>query len=182
MALILRVLFLAATTLSLSMPRSALRRRTAPPPRDAAAGASPRSGRRPTTTTSALRRHDRRRRQRRRPHGDRRHGHVLRRPGSSSDAVRGRDRSTLARAGFPLYGAASPVLVLVHRFLKPDGEPFVERTVKLLALASSGPTGAPASLTYLRTCCSSSQSRLPCLGGVRAPSHHSLQAGPEREV
>ena len=44
--------------------------------------------------------------------------------------------AALARAGFPLYGAASPVLVLVHRFLKPDGEPFVERTVKLLALAS----------------------------------------------
>ena len=44
--------------------------------------------------------------------------------------------AALARAGAPLYGAASPVLVLLHRFLKPAGEPFVERAVKLLALAS----------------------------------------------
>jgi len=45
--------------------------------------------------------------------------------------------SGLAYAGAPLCGAAAPVLVLVHRFLKPEkDESFAERTFKLFVLAT----------------------------------------------
>ena len=126
---------LAATALSLSMPRSALRRRTAPPPHDAAtptAAATTAATGRTTMSASAVATNDEK-------DGD----HTETAATATSFAGRAAlvmpfvaATAALARAGFPLYGAASPVLVLVHRFLKPDGEPFVERTVKLLALAS----------------------------------------------
>ncbi len=138
MALILRLLFLAATAataLSLSMPRSALRRRTAPPPHVATAtrGAPTAAATTTKLRASAVATGD-----------DGKEGdHTETAATATSFAGRAAlvmpfvaATAALARAGFPLYGAASPVLVLVHRFLKPDGEPFVERTVKLLALAS----------------------------------------------
>ena len=90
--------------------------------------------------------------------------------------------AALARAGFPLYGAASPVLVLVHRFLKPDGEPFVERTVKLLALASVWAYWSAGVAGLLLYVLFQLPDILPRPGGLRAPSHNSLQAGPEREI
>ena len=96
------------------MPRSALRRRTAPPPHDAAAtrGAPPTAAVRPTTTTklraSAVTTGD-----------DGKEGdHTETAATATSFAGRAAlvmpfvaATAALARAGFPLYGAASPCLL-----------------------------------------------------------------------
>ena len=73
--------------------------------------------------------------------------------------------AALARCGASLPVAASPVLLLVHKFLKAsEGETLVERFAKVFALASIW-VGWSVTVVNLP---------LACLGGGRVTSYHAL--------